>query len=79
VPQSAYDFLSGSSLAAAHVSGIVALLLEQNPQLSPRDVKDLLLATARPGFKTQTGSEVRLRHVDACAALQRLVHAVSCP
>lgn len=79
VPQGAYDFLSGSSFAAAHVSGIVALLLEQNPQLSPRDVKHLLLATARPGLKTRSGSEVPLRLVDACAALQRLVDAVSCP
>jgi subtilisin family serine protease len=79
VPQRAYDFLSGSSFAAAHVSGIVALLLEGNPQLSPRDVKELLLATATPSLKSQTGAEVLLGNVDACAALQRLVAAASCP
>jgi subtilisin family serine protease len=29
VPNRTYDFLSGSSFATAHVSGIVALLLEE--------------------------------------------------
>ena len=81
VPNRAYGFLSGSSFAAAHVSGIVALLLEGNPQLSPRHVLELLNATARPtllkGAETTTPPAVR--HVDACAALQRLVHAASCP
>jgi subtilisin family serine protease len=78
VPQRAYDFLSGSSFAAAHVSGIVALLLEGNPQLLPRDLKELLLATATPSLKSQTGNEVPLGNVDACAALQRLVATASC-
>jgi subtilisin family serine protease len=43
VPEDAYDFVSGSSLAAAHVSGIVALLLEANPTLSPDRIKELLI------------------------------------
>ena len=48
VPNGAYDFLSGSSFATAHVSGIVALLLEGNPQLSPREVRDLLVDSWPP-------------------------------
>ena len=79
VPQRGYDFLSGTSLATAHVSGIVALLLERNSQLSPRAVRELLLATARPIAKT-TGTQTPVRHVDACAAVQRLVQtAPPCP
>ena len=72
VPNGAYDFLSGSSFATAHVSGIVALLLEGNPQLSPRDVRDLLVDSGRPvnGNDRET---VSLRHVDACGALRRVV------
>jgi hypothetical protein len=79
VPQRSYDFLSGTSLATAHVSGIVALLLERNSQLSPRDVRELLLATARPTLRTAAGTQAPVRLVDVCAAIQRLVHAASCP
>ena len=46
VPGGGYDFVSGSSLAAAHVSGAVALLLSGHPELSPRDVGGLLRAGA---------------------------------
>ena len=72
VPNGAYDFLSGSSFATAHVSGIVALLLEGNPQLSPREVRDLLVDSGHPvnGNDPET---VSVRHVDACAALRRVV------
>ncbi len=37
----------GSSAAAAHVSGVVALLLEEEPLLTWRDVKHILASTAR--------------------------------
>ena len=72
VPNGAYDFLSGSSFATAHVSGIVALLLEGNPQLSPREVKDLLVDSGRP-VKTNDPETVSIRQVDACDALRRVV------
>jgi Subtilisin-like serine proteases len=72
VPNGAYDFLSGSSFATAHVSGIVALLLEGNPQLSPREVKDLLVNSGRP-VKTNDPETVSIRQVDACEALRRVV------
>lgn len=72
VPNSRHGFLSGSSFAAAHVSGIVALLLEGDPQLSPKHLMELLITTGR---QTTTPT---VRHVDACAALQRLVDTASC-
>ena len=65
VPKAAYDFLSGSSLAAAHVSGVAALLLERRPGLPSAQIHELLLDTATP-------KDERLV-VHACSALARLL------
>lgn len=42
-PHGTFNFVSGSSFAAANVSGIIALLLELQPGLSARQVEALLL------------------------------------
>jgi subtilisin family serine protease len=68
-PWHAYAFLSGTSLAAAHVSGVVALLLERQPMMSPSQVRHVLFATARS--VTAHGMPA-IRLVDACAALARV-------
>ena len=47
-PGDEYDFTTGTSIAAAHVSGIVALLLEHKPSLKPGDIRAALTATALP-------------------------------
>jgi len=41
-----YNLTSGTSFAAPHVSGVVALLLQKNPQLTPADVKSILVTTS---------------------------------
>ncbi|MBB6186023.1 S8 family serine peptidase [Rhodanobacter sp. MP7CTX1] len=46
-PGGGYDFTSGSSMAAAHVSGIVALLVSLAPTLDVRTIHDLLLRSSR--------------------------------
>jgi Subtilisin-like serine proteases len=46
-PGGGYDFTSGSSMAAAHVSGIVALLLSLAPNLDARMAHDLLLSSSK--------------------------------
>jgi len=43
----AYKHVDGTSFAAPIVSSVAALMLEANPGLSPREVKRLLIATAR--------------------------------
>lgn len=63
-PGGGYDFTSGSSMAAAHVSGIVALLLALSPELDARSIRELLLSTS----KTVGG----MRQVDAAAAVTAL-------
>ncbi len=52
-PGGNYQLSTGTSIAAAHVSGIVALLLERKPSLTPSDVRGILIATAKlPGPPT---------------------------
>lgn len=76
-PRATYELVSGSSFAAAHVTGVVALLLEQTPELHPSDASQLLQATAHP---IQGVSPSRVAGVvDACAALGRLLRRPSCP
>ncbi|MCM3663536.1 S8 family serine peptidase [Mesobacillus subterraneus] len=47
-----YTTMSGTSMAAPHVAGIIALMLEANPLLSPSQVKSVLenTATAMPDY-----------------------------
>jgi hypothetical protein len=53
--QSYYYQLSGTSMAAAEVSGIVALMLQAHPQLTNDEVKYRLMATARTAIDGTTG------------------------
>jgi subtilisin family serine protease len=63
MPHGTYDLFSGSSAAAAEVSGIAALLLEKNPKLTPAQLAAILQKTAHPIDADPVGE------VDACAAL----------
>jgi subtilisin family serine protease len=47
IPDGAYEVSSGTSYSAAEVSGIVALMLERKPNLTPDAVRATLMATAR--------------------------------
>ena len=45
---SSYNFTSGTSFAAPHVSGAAALLLQKNPELQNDEIKSLLMTTVQP-------------------------------
>lgn len=62
VPTDLYDFRSGSSLAAAHVSGVVALLLSVAPDHSPELISDILR-------RSQVEVAGPLVSINACDAL----------
>ena len=72
MPGGRYDFVSGSSLATAHVSGAVALLLARNHRLD-RDAVYRLLAQSEtsPGVASTAS-------INACLALARLLDRASC-
>jgi subtilisin family serine protease len=46
-PEGTYQMTTGTSVATAHISGIVALLLERNPRLKPDEVRKILAASAK--------------------------------
>jgi len=46
-PDGTYQFTTGTSVAAAEVSGVVALMIERNPSLTPADVRKILMSTAK--------------------------------
>ena len=58
IPSNDYEFRSGTSLAAAHVSGMTALLLSLSPETASGRVTELLEQAQRAG------------NIDACALLQ---------
>jgi subtilisin family serine protease len=65
-PGGGYDFTSGSSMAAAHVTGIAALLLTLAPKMDANAVHDLLLRSS----KVSSGT-LQVNAAAAVSALRR--------
>jgi subtilisin family serine protease len=79
-----YDFaaFSGTSMSSPATAGVVALMLEANPLLSPSDVRNILKLTARQDNRTGTiimpGSvEWGMGKVTATDAIQMALTTVS--
>jgi Subtilase family len=66
-PDDGYQLISGTSVAAAHASGVAALLLAREPKLTPASVRRALVRSARkiPGKRRDVGAGV----IDALAAV----------
>jgi len=74
VPDGRYDFLSGSSLAAASVSGGIALLLARDRNLRADNARDLLARSSRKVSTAQGESA----SINLCAAMAALMHQPAC-
>ncbi|MDX1555024.1 MAG: S8 family serine peptidase [Xanthomonadales bacterium] len=68
VPDGGYDFASGTSLSAAQVSGIVALMVARRPGLTASEAQALLESSQADGHGP----------VNACRALARLLTETGC-
>ena len=73
VPGKQWGFVSGSSFAAAHVTGVVALLRELAPNVQPKQVREALA----PKTATVVAGG-RRPMVDACAAIAAIGGACAC-
>jgi len=68
-----WGFVAGSSFAAAHLTGLVALLRELAPNLRPQQIREALAAQAIPSL---AGDHHAM--VDACAAVARIAGTCAC-
>ena len=68
-PDASYQVTTGTSVAAAHVSGIAALLLQRDPTLKPAQIRAILAATAKPLGTPNQHDEFGAGLVDAYRAV----------
>jgi hypothetical protein len=69
-PRDAYGFFSGSSMAAAHMSGVVALLLERDPEISHQRLAQIL--------RDSTMADSGIESINACRALAAIGAGAIC-
>ncbi|WP_409250711.1 S8 family serine peptidase [Bacillus sp. SCS-153A] len=65
-----YTTMSGTSMAAPHAAGVIALMLDADPTLTPLEVKNILEETAKPmpGYEAwETGAG----YIDAFKAVEK--------
>jgi hypothetical protein len=67
-PEANVALTTGTSVAAAHVSGLVALLMEVKPSLKPDDVRKILMSSAK-SLGAKTRGEAGAGLADALAAV----------
>lgn len=70
--------LSGTSMSSPFTTGVVALMLEANPTLTPQQVKEALIFSATHDEFTEAGGSVRFGHgkVNAYQAVMRALNNV---
>jgi filamentous hemagglutinin family protein len=74
-PAGGYQLTTGTSVAAAHVSGVVALLVERKPTIGPDEIRALLIKTATAFSARPKGEEDGAGLVDPVGALQAVTSA----
>lgn len=71
-PGNRYEYLSGTSMASAYVSGLAALMVERRAGLTPSQVRKILEATATDLGKPNRDPDFGAGRIDAAAAFGQL-------
>lgn len=71
-PEAAYQLTTGTSVAAAHVSGVAALLLEKHPTADPATILEVLTASATKLTSDRRDDQLGWGLIDPAAALAEL-------
>lgn len=77
LPGHKWGMVSGSSFAAAHVTGLVALLLQLSPKVQPQQLRSVLAYREVPALATDSIADQPIL-VDACAAVARTAGTCAC-
>lgn len=72
LPMGRYGYLTGTSQATAFVSGVAAMMKSMFPELTPQEIKKLILGSAKPERQFQ-GKCVTAGRLDAGAALKAVI------
>ncbi|HEV3232165.1 MAG TPA: S8 family serine peptidase [Candidatus Dormibacteraeota bacterium] len=73
-----YTIAEGTSMATPHVTGVVALMLQANPALTPDQVKAILAGTATP-MPTCPVTDCGAGYLNALAAVKGAIAAIRKP
>ncbi|MFN2226584.1 MAG: S8 family serine peptidase, partial [Anaerolineae bacterium] len=75
LPGGTYGVAGGTSMATPHVSGLAAILLQADPNLTPGEIEDLLTTTAAPLGDEVPNNDTGWGRVDAYQAAAVAVEA----
>jgi len=78
MPNNRYDFVSGSSLATAHVTGVIALMLAGNTKLTVAEIHELIGSPATQAPVSTHTTSVGMQ-INACEVFARMQNRRICP
>lgn len=85
LPENNYGILSGTSFSSPVVAGVAALIFSYYPELSAKDVKDIILSSTnqyprlkvyKPGYQNEKRKKTRFRRLSSTAGIVSAYKAI---